>query len=83
MTMKKIFISFMMAAAMFAAASWACSNDSAKKAEKVECTAEKCAGGDKKDSCADAQGCSKDGGCSEEKCAGCDSTAVKDSCCRR
>ena len=56
MTMKKIFISLMMAAAMFAAASCACSNDSAKKAEKVECTAEKCAGCDKKDSCADAQG---------------------------
>ena len=82
--MKKIMIALMMAAAMFAAASCACSNDSAKKAETaVECTADKCAGCDKKDSCADAQGCSEDGTCSEEKCSGCDSTAVKDSCCRR
>lgn len=82
--MKKIMISLMMAAAMFAASSCACSNDSAKKAETaVECTADKCAGCEKKDSCADAKGCSEDGTCSEEKCSGCDSTAVKDSCCRR
>ena len=73
--MKKIFISLMMAAAMFAVASCACSNNSDKAAK---CSTEQCASCDKKDSCGEAEGCQSDATkCSEEKCAGCDK---KDSC---
>lgn len=80
--MKKIFISMMMAAAMMAATSCACSSNSEKKAEEnVECTADKCAGCDKKDSCGDSKAVPSE--CSKEECAGCDSTSVKDTCCRR
>ena len=96
--MKKIFISLMMAAAMFAVASCACSNNSDKAAK---CSTEQCASCDKKDSCGEAEGCQSDATkCSEEKCAGCDkkdscdkkaehkckgcdSTSVKDSCCMK
>ena len=78
--MKKIFISIMMMASMVAATSCACSSNSEKKAQNVECAAEKCAGCDKKDSCEDSKVSSE---CSKEECAGCDSTSVKDSCCRR
>lgn len=75
---------------MMAATSCACSSNSEKKVEEnVECTADKCAGCDKKDSCGDSKAvpseCSKEdcAGCSKEECAGCDSTSVKDTCCRR
>lgn len=77
--MKKIFISLMMAAAMLSAASCACSNNSDKAAQ--ECSAEKCAKCDKKDSCGDKQECNT--GCSDEECSKCDSTCVKDSANRR
>lgn len=79
--MKKILISLMMASAMFAAASCACSNNSEKS---QKCSSEQCAGCDKKDSCGESAGCQADAEkCSEEKCAQCDSTSVKDSCCKR
>lgn len=73
--MKKIFISLMMVAAMSAAVSCACSNNSDKAAK---CSTEQCASCDKKDSCGEAEGCQADATkCSEEKCAGCDK---KDNC---
>ncbi len=64
--MKKIFISLMMVAAMSAAVSCACSNNSDKAAK---CSTEQCASCDKKDSCGEAEGCQADATkCSEEKC---------------
>lgn len=62
---------------MSVAVSCACSNNSDKNVEsaEVECTASECAGCDKKDACADKV--------EEDCCPGCDSTAVKDSSCRK
>lgn len=91
--MKKVFISVLMAAVMAAAASCSCSNNS----NSSKCSAEQCANCDKKDSCGEAEGCAFDATkCSDDKCAscdkkdecrhdckGCDSTAVKDSCCSK
>lgn len=76
--MKKIFVSLMMVAGMAAAVSCACSSNSDKADGK--CTTEQCAGCDKADSCTETAGCQSE---AEEKCPGCDSTAVKDSCCNR
>ena len=96
--MKKIFITIMMVAAMAAMSSCACSNNSDKstkcsteqcagcdkkdscgeaegcQSDATKCSEEKCAGCDKKDSC-DKK--------ADHKCKGCDSTSVKDSCCKR
>ena len=63
--MKKILVSLMVAAVMCAAASCACSSNSEEVADK--CPVEQCAAGD------------REVVCPEEKCPGCDSTAVKDS----
>lgn len=63
------------------------------QSDATKCSEEKCAGCDKKDSC-DKSGCSEEkcAACdkkescdkkAEHKCKGCDSTAVKDSCCKR
>lgn len=72
-----VVIPLIMIAAMSAAVSCACSNGSDHSAEvpTVECTAVKCAGCDKKDSCADKV--------EDTCCPGCDSTAVEDSSYRK
>lgn len=62
--MKKVFMSMAIVAAMFAAASCACNNNSQPVEEAVTGG---CAG-----NCAD---CAE--GCSEELCAACDSTAAE------
>ncbi len=62
-TMKKVFMSLAVVAAMFAAASCACNNNSEKATECTECT-------EQADSC-----CAKEC-CDSTKCAGCDSTCV-------
>lgn len=76
--MKQIFVSLMMVSGMFAASSCACSSssDQADRGSAIE----QCAGCDKNGSCTETADC-KAG--VEEKCPGCDSTAVKDSCCKR
>ena len=66
MIMKKVFMAMAIAAAMFAAASCACCNNSENAAE-APAAAEHCSG-----SCADCAG-----GCDPNAlCASCDSTAV-------
>ena len=66
--MKKVFMSLAVVAAMFAAASCACNNNSEKAVECTECT--ECEGCEKADSC-----CAKEC-CDSTKCAQCDSTCV-------
>lgn len=74
--MKRIFISILMIAAMVGMASCACSSNSAEgQAENVECTSADCA------SCSDCE--TADDACASEGYSGCDSTAVKDTSCRR
>ena len=63
--MKKVFMAMAIAAAMFAAASCACCNNSENAAE-APAAADHCSG-----SCADCVD-----GCGETLCASCDSTAV-------
>ena len=74
---------------MFAAASCACSNNSAN--DSGSCSSEQCANCDKKDSCGEAAGCQADATkCSDEKCASCDKKAectkktdcAKKGCCK-
>ena len=61
--MKKVFMAMAIAAAMFAAASCACCNNSETATEEIPAA---CSG-----SCADCAD-----GCGETLCASCDSTAV-------
>ena len=68
-TMKKVFMSLAVVAAMFAAASCACSNNSEKA---VECT--ECEGCDQ--ACEKADSCCATECCDSTKCAQCDSTCV-------
>ena len=68
--MKKVVVSLMLAFAMVAVSSCACSNSKSK--ESTECTK----------SC-DAKGDCKGYDAKTHECAGCDSTSVKDSCCKR
>ena len=71
MTMKKVFMSMAVVAAMFAAASCACNNNKATE----ECAATECT------ECTECEGCQKADSCAKEccdstKCAQCDSTCV-------
>ena len=73
MTMKKIFMSMAVVAAMFAAVSCACNNNKAAE----ECAATECT------ECTECEGCEKEceKACEKEcfdsaKCAQCDSTCV-------
>lgn len=71
--MKKVFMAMAVVAAMFAAASCACNNNS-KNAEAAEPATECCG------ECQEADSCCNKECCDSTKCAGCDSTAVKECC---
>ena len=73
-TMKKVFMSLAVVAAMFAAASCACNNNSEKAGECAATECADCAGCDKAEKPCDAS-CEKEC-CDSTKCAQCDSTCV-------
>jgi hypothetical protein len=79
--MKKILMSIALVAAMVAASSCCCCNNKkAQEAPATECSAEKCAGCDKKDDCEKSKCCSD--ACQEKTdCKACDSTATD--CCKK
>lgn len=79
--MKKILMSIALVAAMVAASSCCCCNNKkAQEAPATECSAEKCAGCDKKDDCGKSKCCSD--ACQEKTdCKACDSTATD--CCKK
>lgn len=87
--MKKVFMSLAVAAAMFAAVSCACNNNSEKAQECAGTECADCAGCDKaEDACCDKAGCEKEEGCEKECCKKaegcdkeCDKQCEKKACC--
>ena len=84
--MKKVFMSLAVAAAMFAAVSCACNNNSEKAQECAGTECADCAGCDKAaDACCDKAGCEKEEGCDKQcdkECdKQCDKQCEKKACC--
>lgn len=84
--MKKVFMSLAVAAAMFAAVSCACNNNSEKAQECAGTECADCAGCDKaEDACCDKAGCEKEEGCDKQcdkQCdKECDKHCEKKACC--
>ncbi len=84
--MKKVFMSLAVAAAMFAAVSCACNNNSEKAQECAGTECADCAGCDKAaDACCDKAGCEKEEGCDKQcdkQCdKECDKHCEKKACC--